>query len=240
MKRHSMKLMICVVIFSFWSAHEAVAFYNPSTGRWLSRDPIENEDGMNLHEYVNNDPISNVDPDGQLTVHASPVSVGSLGCGDSYLAFFDFVLDKPSLVDGFIVQQNDVRCEVKNCPECPISSPAIPSYTFWEAWFVPKGSAKVTDKAGITFTDKKCGNKSGVGTIKFFSLKTTGDLSTKWSFGKTYGSGLCVSTPGTLPTTDKKPSWWDKKPVEGPAARWISSIWNCCCPKSFVQYTQNP
>ncbi len=37
-------------------------YYNPSTGRWLSRDPIEESGGLNLYGMVGNDPISFVDP----------------------------------------------------------------------------------------------------------------------------------------------------------------------------------
>ena len=37
-------------------------YYNPSTGRWLSRDPIEEEGGLNLYGMVDNDPVSFVDP----------------------------------------------------------------------------------------------------------------------------------------------------------------------------------
>jgi RHS repeat-associated protein len=40
-------------------------FYNPSTGRWLSRDPIEEAGGMNLYAYVENDPINYIDTDGR-------------------------------------------------------------------------------------------------------------------------------------------------------------------------------
>jgi RHS repeat-associated protein len=36
--------------------------YNPKLGRWLSRDPIEEEGGINLYGYVGNGPIGSVDP----------------------------------------------------------------------------------------------------------------------------------------------------------------------------------
>jgi RHS repeat-associated protein len=39
-------------------------YYNPSTGRWLSRDPIQERGGVNLYGFVANDPITAVDPDG--------------------------------------------------------------------------------------------------------------------------------------------------------------------------------
>lgn len=36
--------------------------YDPNTGRWLQRDPIES--GNNLYQYVEGDPIDNTDPSG--------------------------------------------------------------------------------------------------------------------------------------------------------------------------------
>jgi len=37
-------------------------YYNPSTGRFLSRDPFEEEGGLNLYAFVLNHPVSGVDP----------------------------------------------------------------------------------------------------------------------------------------------------------------------------------
>ena len=39
-------------------------YYTAATGRWLSRDPIEEEGGLNLSAFVTNDPINFVDPYG--------------------------------------------------------------------------------------------------------------------------------------------------------------------------------
>src|SRR5207249_4898494 len=36
-------------------------YYNPSTGRWLSRDPIEEEGGFNLYGMIGNDPVNHFD-----------------------------------------------------------------------------------------------------------------------------------------------------------------------------------
>jgi hypothetical protein len=35
--------------------------YDPQTGRWLSKDPIEEEGGFNLYAYVGGDPINWID-----------------------------------------------------------------------------------------------------------------------------------------------------------------------------------
>ena len=40
-------------------------YYNPSTGRWLSRDPIGEAGGMNLYGMVDNNPVNFVDTDGR-------------------------------------------------------------------------------------------------------------------------------------------------------------------------------
>jgi RHS repeat-associated protein len=42
-------------------------YYNPSTGRWLSRDPILEKGGLNLYVFNNNQPISKYDLLGLLT-----------------------------------------------------------------------------------------------------------------------------------------------------------------------------
>lgn len=39
--------------------------YDPVTGRWTSKDPIEFDGGINLYGYINSDPISLTDPSGE-------------------------------------------------------------------------------------------------------------------------------------------------------------------------------
>jgi RHS repeat-associated protein len=39
-------------------------FYNPSTGRWLNRDPLGELGGKNLYAFCINSPIDTIDPDG--------------------------------------------------------------------------------------------------------------------------------------------------------------------------------
>jgi hypothetical protein len=51
-----------------WSLilQDAHAFYNPSSGRWLSRDPLQEKGGRNLYTFVANFPLGKVDALGQV------------------------------------------------------------------------------------------------------------------------------------------------------------------------------
>jgi hypothetical protein len=46
---------------------QAMRWYSPSTGRWFSRDPIEEKGGLNLYSFVRNAPLSHWDSLGLLT-----------------------------------------------------------------------------------------------------------------------------------------------------------------------------
>jgi RHS repeat-associated protein len=58
-------------------------YYNPEIGRWINRDPIEEEGGVNLFRFVDNDPLGLVDPDGRLA--ETIISIG-IGIGAIYIS----------------------------------------------------------------------------------------------------------------------------------------------------------
>jgi len=43
-------------------------YYNASTGRWLSTDPLQESGGRNLYGFTHNDPVQRVDVDGRAAV----------------------------------------------------------------------------------------------------------------------------------------------------------------------------
>lgn len=43
-------------------------YYSPSFGRWISRDPIEEGDGVNIYRFVGNSPLFGIDPDGRSVI----------------------------------------------------------------------------------------------------------------------------------------------------------------------------
>lgn len=48
-------------LLGFLLSRDALAFYNPQTGRWLSRDPLQEEGGRNLYAFAVNEPSGRVD-----------------------------------------------------------------------------------------------------------------------------------------------------------------------------------
>jgi uncharacterized protein RhaS with RHS repeats len=56
-------------------------YYDPLTGRWPSRDPIEEEGGMNLYGFVGNDGVGSWD---YLGMYNSIVDVKILGASTPY------------------------------------------------------------------------------------------------------------------------------------------------------------
>jgi hypothetical protein len=55
------KLMLMLLLLGLSLEREAQAFYNPQTGRWLSRDPIGEGGGRNLYGFTRNDGVNGTD-----------------------------------------------------------------------------------------------------------------------------------------------------------------------------------
>ncbi len=60
------RLLISALLLWLAFAPLAQAFYNPSTGRWLNRDPLGEAGGLNLYGFTHNNPVNRVDIDGRI------------------------------------------------------------------------------------------------------------------------------------------------------------------------------
>lgn len=58
---------IMMILLGLLLSRDASAFYNPQTGRWLSRDPVAERGGKNLFGFVGND-LNRIDYLGQVAL----------------------------------------------------------------------------------------------------------------------------------------------------------------------------
>ena len=220
-------------------------FYNGSAGKWLSRDPIGNKGGINLHCFVRNDPVGAFDPDGHIkvtTLNANPTTT----CGSAEDAYFNFTLDNPAAQDGYIIQENTISIPYAK----GIVTGNLWNDHYWEAWFVKKGETSptkpkdqelgqyktITDQVSWPGLNKSKGSGGIKGTIKFFFTSKTGDLELPTSgwMGKGWTRGNNVPGAGSLPSIRGVPGsvkFWGDSPDNGEAVanRSVTVKWDCTC-----------
>jgi RHS repeat-associated protein len=190
-------------------------YYNPSTGRWPNRDPIQEKGGNNLYAFVANRPIGAIDRNGQITI--TTVQVGPTTDGSCDVRF-DFTLDKRTPTNGYMVQE-----VWDSWSYTDISTGEITAKTFilWEAFLV-KGNCKLeynrsnwpplwknpyTDMFTAPAEPGTVGSRSITGVVKFFFAAHTQNLKGFGGSNQQTGANGGPSS-GTAPSTDVRPTWW--------------------------------
>ncbi len=91
-------------------------YFQPITGRWINRDPIDEEGGINIYVFVNNTPLSDVDALGWVpTLGFKTILEPRDGkCGD-----FDWriawTITPGTKIGGTIIQTISKQFEIKDC-----------------------------------------------------------------------------------------------------------------------------
>jgi hypothetical protein len=57
----TIRLLLRTLVLAWLTAGPCQAFYNPVTGRWLNRDPVEEKGGRNPMAFVDNSPLNRYD-----------------------------------------------------------------------------------------------------------------------------------------------------------------------------------
>lgn len=65
MKTRNAFILASALLALLLSALPASAFYDPNLGRWIDRDPIDEQGGVNLYAFVFNSPVNSVDAFGE-------------------------------------------------------------------------------------------------------------------------------------------------------------------------------
>ena len=79
--------MLTLLLLGVSLEREAQAFYNPSTGRWLSRDPIGERGGKNLYMFADNRSTIEFDLDGRMSLRETPVQQDSSPTVGDYVGY---------------------------------------------------------------------------------------------------------------------------------------------------------
>ena len=144
----------------YWDAALATQYirarhYQPAIARWISLDPMEFIDGVNLYLYMSNDTLLSLDPSGMFKISVIPVQ-GAFGygksCGSSsdrgnraYVHWQYVLEDKAPSVgapcDGYLVQKMELECGTTPCDDdCGGSCKAkTEKGGYYEAWPVLAG-----------------------------------------------------------------------------------------------------
>ena len=99
----------------YWDAETALyyygyRYYDPTTGRWPSRDPIEEDGGLNLYAMAGNNLVSRYDVYGLFFSRSSIPLPRLRGCYElkiTYLSHRTEIIKKP-----FLISKSRVRSEV--------------------------------------------------------------------------------------------------------------------------------
>jgi hypothetical protein len=103
--RTTTKTAASAALFAAWLLlpQTAQCFYNPSTGRWLSRDPVEETGGLNVYVFVGNQPINKTDRDGRATF--------------SHRASFDVSIETHHYYSDVMIEFRS-GYKARGCPDC--------------------------------------------------------------------------------------------------------------------------
>ena len=192
-------------------------YYHPGLGVFANRDPIpQNGGAQSRYCYVDGNPATHIDPTGELKVTVVKNKLKG-DCGGASSISWNFELAKPAPTDGYFVQEINSYCDVnEDCRyqethPCPTKFPGKAFATYWEAFFVKSGQTitvdlqgkpPYTDISNVPIPDDTCAARKFTGTIKFFPLKTTGDLgrdgkkgtAAGWDINQKYPAGQSVRT----------------------------------------------
>jgi len=227
-------------------------YYIPSTGRWMSRDPIAENGGVNVNAMCNNNVLNSFDPNGQITVtkltqaanNAPPYEDGVF-----LEVTWRFALENAIKQPGYIVQEIDQTTTYYDQEGNMHSAPAH----YWEAWLVESNMtlakwpklAGPTDMAVAPITDTVSGTYVATGKIRFFPSSLTGDLGTPYT-GPTAGSvNYNIWGPGKhpysglLPSSITEPTWWSQPSLDPEATRSVNATWHTVCNKGTASSDNN-
>lgn len=224
-------------------------YYSPELGRWLSRDPIEEQGGINLYVMVMNKVVNIWDYLGNN--EANSANTGSSpknkylsyddypknldgNCGE-FRWFIKWHLPHPTDGGGYVVQRIKVAFDITDCDGNVKERRAV---MFWEAWKVPAGGVLSIGGDNWEVFDRGCCTKGDIsvnGVARFHE-------------GYTLPAHFVSPPPKGVPAGKKGPATLTDPKIKGgtaPLSRSMTISWNCCeeggeaCPQNGPKPGEN-
>ncbi len=106
-----MKTRFFIIIAFAFAAQIASAFYNPEIGRWANRDPIQEQGGVNLHQFVWNSPVNwtdalGLEPGAELT---AAIAAGNAAQIETILLAYESILTPAQVTAARVALANIAR-----------------------------------------------------------------------------------------------------------------------------------
>jgi len=208
-------------------------YLHPTLGRWLTRDPIGYNAGINLYAYVINRSVNVIDSSGlapKLSKKTIDQPIGK-DCGEFNWSI-KWMLDMATTIGGYIVQHVSVTFDATDCKGNKLSKADIKKksgadpdwWPLWEAWKVDKnktvtiydGLSPFDDQYHINgLGDNTCGKITIIGSADFYD-----GLILPTSF-----QDKNAPPAGILPVTNTDPKLTGGS---GAIKHNLTSEWNCC------------
>jgi hypothetical protein len=217
-----MKNKLIGLVMLWGVAVNALGYYMPGHGRWLSRDPLREGriKKVDAYLFVRNQPITSFDKFGLLTITYCPGPLDNppLPCGGihhTWCIIPDAPLTEPSWVVSKITEWSDVT-------KCA-GGRTRGEHVWWEAFPVAPGLG-ITDESVEPYHPKSYGNYR----VDFVTTIVP-DVEPYYSDIPSWGHTVPASDPGF--STNNEPLWWAEDVPEILSATHSSwSQWACCCP----------
>ena len=127
----------------FIATSPAFGFYNPKVGRWMTRDPIGENDSANLYQFVGNNPVKNIDPLGMYTLGDAEDSLNKKGVPKDIKTWHGDRYSDAQLFNEWLALERSRGAWWKDLPKCPsklcIRKDGTPANPDPSTWLSPTG-----------------------------------------------------------------------------------------------------
>ena len=207
--------------------------YDPVLGRWINRDPIEEQGGLNLYNFVGNDGVYKVDFLGKQPTLSigfnSKVILGPCGLFIWMISWsIDAVSDERN--GGYILQDVTAVADIKHCNG---KDKIVGESKYSEVWRVDPGTRNIFG-GGFDMFEIKEEQDCARGTFKISGIARY--YPNQGEVGKGDDGWVVKETSpaGKLPINPNNPNW-DKTGASNVVKHSISVSWDCCKSKSVTK-----